>query len=84
MSSMVLSPCGSSFSLLVAQPPNGRVAKQHGGRVNPDPRHGSSGAVVDPTPFGVVVDVERMFQMHGHLGAGLHIDRREGLAVRAC
>ncbi|WP_449422071.1 hypothetical protein [Rhodanobacter lindaniclasticus] len=42
---------------------------------------GFSGAVVVPTPLGVVVDVERLLQMHGHLGAGLHVDRREGLAV---
>src|SRR5690606_39006260 len=81
MSSMVLSPCGSSFSLLVAQPPS-RVAASSAAAASIQIRGmRSSGAVVDPTPLGVVVDVERLLQMYGHLGAGLHVDRREGLAV---
>ena len=32
-------------------------------------------------PLGVVVDVERLLQMHGDLGAGPHVDRGEGLPV---
>src|SRR3546814_8845177 len=81
MSSMVLSPCGSSFSLLVAQPPS-RVAASSTAAASIQIRGmGFSGAVVDPTSLGVVVDVERLLQMHGHPGAGLHVDRREGLAV---
>ena len=34
---------------------------------------GASDAVIDPTPHGVVVDVERLLQMHGDLGAGLRM-----------
>src|SRR5690606_37184467 len=80
-SSMVLSPCGNSFSLLVAQPPT-KVAASSATAASIQIRGmGSSCAVVDPTPLGVVVDVERLLQMYGHLGAGLHIDRREGLPV---
>src|SRR3989304_4845470 len=81
MSSMVLSLCGSSFSLLVAQPPSRLAAR--GTAVPPKPVRGMgfSGAVVDPTPLGVVVDVEWLLQMRGHLGGRLHVDRREGLAV---
>src|SRR3546814_12780846 len=80
MSSMVLSPCGSSFSLLVAQPPS-RVAASSPAAASIQIRGlGFSGAVVDPTPLGAVVDVARLLQMHGHPGAGLHVERREDLA----
>mmetsp|Transcript_21089 Transcript_21089/g.81859 ORF Transcript_21089/g.81859 Transcript_21089/m.81859 type:complete len:435 (-) Transcript_21089:1995-3299(-) len=42
----------------------------------------ASDALIDPAPLGVVVDVERLLQMHRDLGAGPHVDGGEGLAVK--
>src|SRR5690606_12582926 len=86
MSCMVRPSWVSSSSLLVAQPARTSMASIMA--VHPALLWsveilcmGASDAVIDPATLGVVVDVEGLFDVHGHLGTGCHIDRREGLPV---
>ena len=65
--------------LLVAQPPSTMTAHRAAADSIQIRRMGASDAVIDPAPLGVVVDVERLLQMHGDLGAGPHVT-----AAKAC
>src|SRR5258708_7180708 len=81
ISSMVASPCGRSFSLLVAQAASVAAASRTvSALIQIRDMDGSCG-VVDLATLRVVIDVERPFDMHGNSRAGLHVDGREGLPV---
>src|SRR5258708_24603424 len=81
ISSMVTSLCGSSFSLLVAQPVSVVAASRTASALVQIRDMDSSCGVVDLASLRVVIDVERPFDMHGNARAGLHVDGREGLPV---
>src|SRR5690606_32388068 len=84
MSIIVLLPWGSSFSLLVAQPPSTATATD-----SARPRVKSvkfesmafSCAVIDLATLGVEVDGKGFFEVDSDFRAGLHIDGGEGLPV---
>src|SRR5690606_20523653 len=81
ISSIVCSPCVSSSSLLVAQPARAatvdNVASTTARRSIQIRHMGTSEVVIDPAALGVVVDDERLLDVHGNLGAGLDVDGGE-------
>src|SRR3546814_4058810 len=82
MSIIVLSPWGSSFSLLVAQPPSTATARASARPLFKFESMAFSCAVIDLAAFGIEVDGERLFEVDGDLRAGLDIDGRERLPVQ--
>src|SRR3546814_8433976 len=63
MSIIVLSPCGSSFSLLVAQPPSTATARASARPLFKFESMAFSCAVIDLAAFGIEIDGERLFEM---------------------
>src|SRR5258707_4785400 len=81
ISSMVTSLCGSSFSLLVAQPVSVVAASRTASALVQIRDMDSSCGVVDLASLRGVIDVEPPVDMHGNARAWLHLDGRSGLAA---
>src|SRR5690554_6894821 len=81
MSSMFDSSRVSSCWVSVAQPPSSAKMSSHRPHSVQFRRMGGLLPMGNPATPGVVINGQRLLQMHGYPGAGLYIHRRKGLAV---